>query len=86
MDRFSDTQLLFAQLAAIPGEGAVKTLIENHDAWTHNAATARALNVGLRARAAALSRIPAAQAQIAAQRRALRPLLTRLPALLASAS
>jgi hypothetical protein len=86
MDAFSDTQLLFGQLAASPAEGTVKTLIENHDAWTHNAATARALNVTLRARIAGLARIPAAQAQIVAQRRALRPLLTRLPAILASAS
>jgi hypothetical protein len=84
MDSFSDTQALFAQLAAIPSEGAVQSIIENHDAWTHNAASLAAITPALRARLAA-SRDAVTRARIAAQTQRIRPLLTRLPSRAAAA-
>src|SRR5438105_5543311 len=56
MNLFTDTQMLFAQLAAIPDAQAVKTLIENHDALQHSDGTLAALDRSLRTRLATLPR------------------------------
>ena len=81
MELLADTSAIFAQLAAIPGTQAVKTLIENHDAWSH-CDTVQAL---ARARLAAGPRSVMQEARIARQRQALAPLVTRLPMRYASA-
>jgi hypothetical protein len=77
MDVYCDTQALFAQLAATPEPQAVKTLIENHDAWTHADALSAMRLVW--ARLEAQPRDGVHEARLARQRRALNPLLTPLP-------
>ncbi len=83
MDPFADTQALFAQLAAVPGTQAVKSLIENHDAC-HHSETVSALRAAW-TRLTALPRDPATDARIRRQRRALAPLLVPAPMRYASA-
>jgi hypothetical protein len=83
MEIYQDTQSLFAQLAAVPGAQGVKTLIENHDAWTHSE-TLAALKAAW-TRLAAQPRDPALQTRIARQQKTLAPLLTRLSVSYASA-
>jgi hypothetical protein len=83
MEVFSDTQALFAQLAGIPEPQAVKTLIENHDAWTH-ADTLSAVRLAW-ARLEFQPRDPAHRARLNRQRHALKPLLTILPVRYANA-
>lgn len=78
---FDDTQALFRQLAAVPEPQAVKTLIENHDAWSHGDLVESAAP-WLRRHAANLD--PARRARILQQRQTLAPLVTRLPARLAA--
>jgi len=76
MNRFADTRALFTQLAAVPAEGSVGVLIENHDAWSHGAEVQ--LSAAVLARmAATLS--PVTHAKISAQRTRLAKLVTRLP-------
>ncbi len=77
MDAFCDTQALFAQLAATPEPQAVKTLIENHDAWTH-ADLLSAMRLAW-TRLESQPRDPAHQARLTRQRHALKSLLTPLP-------
>jgi hypothetical protein len=83
MEVFSDTQALFSQLAGTPEPQAVKTLIENHDAWTH-ADTLSAVHLAW-ARLESQPRDPTHQARLTRQRHALEPLLTTLPVRYANA-
>jgi len=83
MELYQDTQSLFAQLAAVPGTQGVKTLIENHDAWTHSE-TLAALRAAW-SRLTAQPRDPALQARITRQQKTLAPLITRLSVPYASA-
>ena len=83
MNILDDTQALFAQLGAAPGSLAVKTIIENHDAWSHSHA---ALPPPARITLGTLPADPARRAQILRQRQRLEPLVTRLPVRYASAS
>ena len=80
MDMLEDSQLLFAQLAVTPDAQAVKTLVENHDAWGHNEAIASALDRTLRASLATFPRDRVRDERIHTQRQRLRPLITVLPA------
>ena len=73
-----DAQDVFAQLARTPGSGGVKTIIENHDAWTHADAVYARLDLALRARLEQ-STDALRKARIERQRHALAPLVTRLP-------
>ena len=79
-----DAQDVFAQLARTPGSGGVKTVIENHDAWTHADATYVALNATLRARLEQSADV-LHKARIERQRQALTPLVTRLASRTAAA-
>ena len=82
MEPFSHTQALFAQLARTPEPNAVKTLIENHDAWSQNQASIEALNAAARTRLAHLASDP----RIKRQRTRLQSLLNPLPTPYAAAS
>jgi len=74
-----DSKGIFRQLAAIPGASGVKTIIENHDAWLHNAAAEAEITAQIRAIALYRLRPAEVMARLAAQREALAPLVTRLP-------
>ncbi|HVT81183.1 MAG TPA: hypothetical protein VHM90_11050 [Phycisphaerae bacterium] len=78
MNGFRDTQAIFAQLAASPAEGSVAVLIANHEAWGQNGAALEAFNTAMRARIASVPRPAATNERIAAQRRSLGRLVTRL--------
>lgn len=80
MDMLEDSQLLFAQLATVPESHAVKTLIENHDAWQHNETIMTALDRTLRTRLTTFPRDVIRDHRIQAQRHRLQPLITVLPA------
>ena len=73
-----DAQDVFAQIASTDGSGGVKTIIENHDAWTRCESVQAAVTAAVRAR---LERPLDAgrEARISRQRAALAPLVTRLP-------
>ena len=79
MDMLEDAQLLFAQLAAVPDTEAVKTLIENHDAWQHNDAALAALDRTLHTRLATFPRDVVRDERIHTQRQRLRNLATVQP-------
>ena len=79
MDLFDDTQLLFAQLAAVPDAQAVRTVIENHDAWQQNESIVAVLDATVRIRVASLTRDAARDARIRNQQKRLLPLVTKLP-------
>jgi hypothetical protein len=72
-----DAQDLFAQLARTPGSGGVKTIIENHDAWTHADSVYARLDRTLRTRLEQCSDA-LRKARIDHQRHTLAPLVTRL--------
>jgi hypothetical protein len=75
----ADSQDVFAQLAVTDGNGGVKTMIENHDAWTHAEQVQAAMDAAVRAHLQRPLDV-ARQARIARQRDALARLTTRLPA------
>jgi hypothetical protein len=79
-----DAHEVFAQLANTPGSGGVKTIIENHDAWTHADAVFARLDMTLRARLEQ-STDALRKARIERQRHALASLVTRLPSRKAAA-
>ena len=85
MDAFRDTQDIFEQLARTDGSGGVKTIIENHDAWTHNTAIEQALSAAVISRLAHMPRDPAREARIERQRHALASLSVRLKSRYSSA-
>lgn len=79
MDLFDDTQLLFAQLAAVPDAQAVRSVIENHDAWQQNELIVAELDATVRIRVTSLSRNALRDVCVQNQRRRLRPLVTKPP-------
>ncbi len=78
---FDNTRAIFTQLGDFCSGPAVKTLIENHDAWTHNELVESLATARLHLQ----PRDAATQARIARQRQALAPLVVRLPAAYAAA-
>jgi hypothetical protein len=81
---FLEAQDVFAQLSRTHGSEGVRSVIENHDAWTNAESIEKALNAALRARLEHASDALQA-ARVARQRHALAPLVTRLPARQATA-
>jgi len=86
MRRLSDTRAIFQQLAAAPGNGGVRVIIENHDAWIRNEEADGALTTALRVALVRSPRDPQRAARIERQRQRLLPLVTKLRSRLSSAS
>ena len=63
----------------------MKNVIENHDAWTNNDATADEVTIALQRATAARVHTPEAQKRIGQQKRALASLVTSVPSRLSSA-
>ena len=88
MSSLEDSKLIFQQLAqaddAAPG-GGVRTIIENHDAWTHNASILSQLSIALRTHLTYASRPAPISQRIARQQRRLQSLVTTLPTRLPAA-
>lgn len=84
MELFTDTQAIFQQLAGAD-RAAVKTLIENHDAWGNSDRMGNALSLAVRARLLKMPRDGVTLARIERQRQALATLVTRLKTRISSA-
>ena len=88
MSSLEDSKLIFQQLGqaddAAPG-GGVHTIIENHDAWTHNASILSQLSVGLRTHLTRATRPALVAQRIARQQQRLQSLITTLPTRLPAA-
>jgi hypothetical protein len=76
---------IFRQIAAVPGPAAVKTVIENHDAWLHNQDAVDELDAMLRRAVECRHRTDEQTRRIAAQRQALSAVAVVLPRSLANA-
>ena len=91
MRSFYDSQAVFEQLASLEasgseaGGGAVKCIIENHDAWIHNCQIETLLNAAHRLQIARSQRDEVVAARIRRQRASLGTLITRLPQRISSA-
>jgi hypothetical protein len=86
MQPLADTKAIFEQLADTDGADGVHTIIENHDAWLHNAAIHIQINAAMRAQLARAPRPEIVSHRIQTQRQKLQSLITRLPMRLSSAS
>lgn len=76
---------IFRQLADVAGGAGVKMVIENHDAWVHNDEVEAEITIALCQATAARPRTPELSRRLAAQRRALAPLVNILPSALSHA-
>ena len=85
MEHFSDTKGIFEQLADTDGSTGVHTVIENHDAWLHNAAVQLHITAAIRTQLARSPRPEITARRIELQRQKLQSLVTRLPIRLSSA-
>lgn len=82
MDMYQHSKAIFAQLGAEADTQAVKTLIENHDAWNHADAVETCAAF---ASMAVQAPDGAAGTRVAQQRRRLGALVTRVPVRYATA-
>ena len=88
-----DSHAVFEQLASLDASGSageaaggpVKCIIENHDAWIHNAQIETLLNAAHRLQIARAQRDEVVAAKIRRQRASLGTLITRLPQRISSA-
>lgn len=76
---------VFAQLSNVAGGAGVKVVIENHDAWLHNAETYAEVSAAVRLQAQHAARNQATAARLEKQRQALAALAIKLPVRQASA-
>lgn len=83
--RSSESRAIFAQLRAEP-RAAVRSVIENHDAWLHSASVQAEIDATITRRLAGQPRLAAVAQRIAEQRQALAALVVRMPAHVGKAS
>lgn len=73
------SKAIFRQLSQTEGATGVKTIIENHDAWLHNADVQAEITVATRLAVLNRPRGEVTAQRIARQRQSLAALTTRLP-------
>lgn len=82
MESYPDTQAIFRQLAACDSPGGVRTIIENHDAWSQGDELERAVTLAARRQ---MLRGGFNESRVARQRARLRAVVVTLPARVSSA-
>jgi hypothetical protein len=73
------TKGIFRQLGGVEGATGVKTIIENHDAWVHNAQVQDQITQAMRMQTMHKPRMAGVSERIARNRAALSGLVQRLP-------